>query len=145
MELSSRVQYALLALLELSSHRLEGKPLKVTEIATIQSIPERYLDQILILLRRQGLVQSQRGMKGGYLLAKDPDCITLLEIVTALEGHTHPQLEPENSVLTIEKTAVLTIWQQAARACHSVLDSYTLQHLCEQREVSQQQDPMYYI
>lgn len=69
-ELSSRIEYALLALLALFDWRLEGKPLKVSEIAAMQSIPERYLDQILILLRRCGVVRSQRGIKGGYLLAK---------------------------------------------------------------------------
>lgn len=145
MELSSRVEYGLLALLELSNHRLEGKPLKVNEIAASQPIPERYLDQILILLRRHGVVQSQRGRKGGYLLAKEPSQITLLEVVTALEGNNHLPPGSELNTFTLEKVAVLQLWQEAAQACHSVLDGYTLQDLCQQREACQQTDPMYYI
>ncbi len=134
MELSSRIEYALLALLALSDWRLEGKPLKVSEIAAMQSIPERYLDQILILLRRCEVVRSQRGIKGGYLLAKEPDLITLLEIVTALEGNNHPCQAEKIEILTIEKTATIEVWQQAAQACQSVLADYTLQDFCKQRE-----------
>ncbi len=64
----------------------EGKPLKVNEIAASQSLPERYLDQIFTSLKRQGIISSQRGMKGGYLLAKELWQITLLDVVMAIEG-----------------------------------------------------------
>ncbi|TAE00190.1 MAG: transcriptional regulator [Oscillatoriales cyanobacterium] len=70
MERSSRVEYALLALLELATPYPKDSPLTVSEIAAAQEIPERYLDQILTVLRRAGFVQSLRGAKGGYLLAK---------------------------------------------------------------------------
>jgi Rrf2 family protein len=133
-ELSSRIEYALLALLALSDWRLEGKPLKVSEIAAMQSIPERYLDQILILLRRCEVVRSQRGIKGGYLLAKEPDLITLLEIMAALEANNQPHRGEEIDTLTIEKTATIEVWQQAAQVCQSVLADYTLQDFCKQRE-----------
>jgi Rrf2 family protein len=72
LELSSRVEYALLALLELASYPGNPTPLTISQITTKQPIPDRYLEQILTGLRRDGIVQSQRGAKGGYVLARKP-------------------------------------------------------------------------
>lgn len=145
MELSSRIEYALLALLELASRQHKGAPLTVNEIAACQAIPERYLDQILTHLRRSGILISQRGAKGGYLLAKEPWQITLLEVVASVEGgHSAKEGDIADSQ-TLEKTVVVEIWQRAKKSTESILASYTLQDLCQQRDTYQQQNPMYYI
>ncbi len=144
-ELSSRVEYALLALLELASHHPKESPLTVNEITAAQEIPERYLDQILTVLRRAGIVQSLRGAKGGYLLAKKPWQITLLEVFSALEGDSSAKVEKVAESATIEKTTVLEIWQEVRQASLAVLGKYTLQDFCEQRDVRKQANPMYYI
>ncbi|MDQ2097042.1 MAG: Rrf2 family transcriptional regulator [Tychonema bourrellyi B0820] len=145
MELSSRVEYALLALLELATRRPTDSPLKVNEIAAFQEIPERYLDQILTVLRRAGFVQSVRGAKGGYLLAKQPGQINLLEVFVALEGDSSRKSQKVSESDTIEKTVVLEIWQEVRQASLSVLEKYTLEDLCEQRDDRKQVNPMYYI
>ena len=80
-ELSCKSEYALLALIELATHYSSGEPLQIRQIAAQQNIPDRYLEQLLATLRRYGLVRSQRGAKGGYLLAREPWKITLLEVV----------------------------------------------------------------
>lgn len=142
LDLSSKVEYALLALLELASN---GKrtPLTMSEITAKQPIPERYLEQILTSLRRAGVVQSHRGSRGGFVLVREPWQITLLEIVTLVEGE---RKERESSVApTLERNLVHEIWEQANIACVEVLRSYTLQDLCQQREARLQQGPMYYI
>jgi Rrf2 family protein len=144
-ELSSRVQYALLALLELASHYQKDSPLTVSELTASGEIPERYLDQILAVLRRASIVQSVRGAKGGYLLAKEPWQITLLEVFLSLEGDGSGQTQKVSESVTIEKTAVLEIWQEARQASFAVLGKYTLQDLCEQRDLHKQTHPMYYI
>jgi Rrf2 family protein len=144
-ELSSRVQYALLALLELASHHPKDSPLTVNELTASGEIPERYLDQILAVLRRASIVQSLRGAKGGYLLAKEPWQITLLEVFLTLEGSGNGQTQKVSESVTIEKTAVLEIWQEARQASFAVLGKYTLQDLCDQRDVRKQTHPMYYI
>jgi len=144
-ELSSRVQYALLALLELASHYPKDSPLTVSELTASGEIPERYLDQILAVLRRASIVQSLRGAKGGYLLAKEPWQITLLEVFLTLEGSGSGQTQKVSESVTIEKTAVLEIWQEARQASFAVLGKYTLQDLCQQRDVRKQTHPMYYI
>lgn len=144
-ELSSRVQYALLALLELASHYPKDSPLTVSELTASGEIPERYLDQIIAVLRRASIVQSVRGAKGGYLLAKEPWQITLLEVFSTLEGDGSGQIQKVSEAVTIEKTAVLEIWQEARQASFAVLGKYTLQDLCELRDLRKQTHPMYYI
>jgi Rrf2 family protein len=145
MELSSRVEYALLALMELSDRQKQGKPLKATEIAQIQRIPERYLDQILIVLRRSGLIQSQRGVKGGYLLTKKPSQITLWDVVALLEGEGDRQPEEETMNPTVEKKVVISFWKQVSQEYQAILASYTLEDFCKQRSAYQQEKVMYYI
>ncbi|ARV57867.1 transcriptional regulator [Nostocales cyanobacterium HT-58-2] len=143
LDLSSKVEYALLALLELASHKGKRTPLTMSEITAKQPIPERYLEQILTSLRRAGVVQSHRGSRGGFVLVREPWQITLLEIVTLVEGERkerEPSLPP-----TLERNLVHEIWEQANTASVEVLRSYTLQDLCQQREARLQQGPMYYI
>ena len=142
LELSSKVEYAVLALLELASHKGEKAPLTMSEITDKQPIPDRYLEQILASLRRAGLVKSQRGSRGGFVLAREPWQITLLEIVTLMEGE---RKESEHVANTPEKDLIYEIWDEANAACTEVLRRYTLQDLCEQLETRRQQDPMYYI
>ncbi|BCL38903.1 RrF2 family transcriptional regulator [Nostoc sp. MS1] len=143
LDLSSKVEYALLALLELASHHGKKVPLTMSEITAKQPIPERYLEQILTNLRRAGVVQSQRGSKGGFVLVREPWQITLLEIVTLVEGERKEK--ETSSPPTLERSLVLEIWDQANAASIEVLRSYTLQDLCQEREVRAQQSPMYYI
>ena len=97
------------------------------------------------MLRRASIVQSVRGAKGGYLLAKEPWQITLLEVFSTLEGDGSGQTQKVSESVTIEKTAVLEIWQEARQASFAVLGKYTLQDLCEQRDIRKQTHPMYYI
>ncbi|MBD2664041.1 transcriptional regulator, BadM/Rrf2 family [Richelia sinica FACHB-800] len=143
LDLSAKVEYALLALLELAIHHDQKVPLTMNEIAAKQPIPERYLEQILTHLRRAGVVQSQRGSKGGFLLLREPWQITLLEIVTLVEGERKEKESAETR--TIEKTLVLEIWEQANASAIEVLRGYTLQDLCQEIETRTQNNPMYYI
>jgi len=99
----------------------------------------------LTILRHSGIVNSQRGAKGGYVLARAPWQITLLEIVSSLEGNNGSNKGVFSDSQTLEKTVVLDILQQAEKAYYSVLGSYTLDDLYQQRNAYKQQNPMYYI
>jgi Rrf2 family protein len=145
-ELSCKCEYALLALLELATQYNEGEPLQIRQIAAQQNIPDRYLEQLLATLRRGGLVKSQRGAKGGYVLAREPWKITLLEVFSCLEGlDATSSSKAEANHKTVESTVVQEIWQEARQAANLVLQKYTLQALCEQRAAKRQMDIMYYI
>lgn len=145
MEISCKSEYALLALLELATHYNEGEPLQIRQIAAQQNIPDRYLEQLLATLRRAGVVKSQRGAKGGYVLAREPWKISLMEVVDCLEGLNSRSKEDEANPKTIESTVVQDIWQEAMAAANLVWQKYTLQDLCEQRAARRQMDIMYYI
>ena len=144
MELSCKSEYALLALLELTTHFAQGEPLQIRQIAARQSIPDRYLEQLLATLRRGGLVRSQRGARGGYYLAREPWQITLLEALECIEGNN--QTTPiEEQPKTIESAIVRQIWSEARRSAQSTLQNYTLQDLRELRDAQQPTNLMYYI
>jgi Rrf2 family cysteine metabolism transcriptional repressor len=83
--LSTKGEYGLLALVDLAIHGGEGS-VQAAEIAERQGIPKQYLDQLLVMAKRAGLVDSMRGRQGGYRLARPADSITLLDAVRVLEG-----------------------------------------------------------
>ena len=83
LELTRRADYAVRAVLELAA---QDERLSVPELAVRQSIPVRFLPQVMQALVGAGLVVAQMGRRGGYLLARDPASITLLEVIEAVEG-----------------------------------------------------------
>lgn len=145
MELSCKNEYALLALIELASNYASGDPLQIRQISAQQQIPDRYLEQLLATLRRGGLVRSQRGAKGGYVLAREPWKINLLEVITCLEGADSEPVDQDKHPQTVENTVIYEVWNEALLAARSVLQQCTLQDLCEKRDARRQLDIMYYI
>ncbi|NJK38123.1 MAG: Rrf2 family transcriptional regulator [Oscillatoriales cyanobacterium RM1_1_9] len=144
MELSCKSQYALLALLELATRFNSGELTQIRQIAAHHDIPDRYLEQLLAILKRGGLVSSQRGSKGGYRLAKEPQQITLLNIIDCLEG-SHSAQPSVLCCLTPENSIIQEVWQEAHQVANSILQKYTLKDLCEKLEVKRQVNLMYYI
>lgn len=145
MGLSNKSEYALLALLRLADHVCTGEPLQIRQIAAEERIPDRYLEQLLAILRRAGLVRSQRGAKGGYLLAREPWKINVLEVVTCIEGLEHPVSLLESETLSAEGIVIRDIWEEARHAAAAVLSRYTLQDLIDRRNAKSQLNLMYYI
>ncbi len=119
--------------------------MQIRQIAAQQHIPDRYLEQLLAILRRAGLVCSQRGARGGYLLAREPWQITLLEIMNCIEGRDPQPGNGAQADLTAERAVVDEIWQEADQAASTVLKNCTLQDLCDRRDTKKQIDLMYYI
>jgi Rrf2 family protein len=87
MKLSARAIYAYKAIFELAGHYGRREPLRIATISQRQKIPANFLLQLLILLKNAGIVVSARGVSGGYLLAKDPSCVTLAEVLRAVDGN----------------------------------------------------------
>lgn len=83
--ISAKGIYGVSAVLELAL-RNEGGAMQIRDIANAQRIPQHYLEQILVVLKRGGIVKSFRGAQGGYALAGDPGEIRLLDVITLLEG-----------------------------------------------------------
>ena len=83
--LAQKTRYALRSLLFLVEEG-GGAPVQLARIASTQQVPPKYLELIMLDLKKAGLVTSTRGPKGGYLLARDPDDISFGEIVRVMEG-----------------------------------------------------------
>ncbi|MBD2774832.1 RrF2 family transcriptional regulator [Iningainema tapete] len=143
MELSNKFEYAMLAMLELAKHYSDGESLHIKEIAALQNIPNRYLEQILATLRIRGLIKSVRGAKGGYVLAQQPQKITVLDVFNCMEGAD--AVKKESTPKTVDIEVIEEVWQQAHQAASLVLQECTLQDLCEQLAIRQKIDIMYYI
>jgi len=84
MKLSSRSQYAITAMLELALHQ-SNRPVTLFDISQQQKISLSYLEQLFARLRKQSLVKGRRGPGGGYVLARDPDDISIAEIISAVD------------------------------------------------------------
>lgn len=134
MKLSSRADYGLRALVDLALQYDSGEPVQVKDIARRQDIPEDYLGQLMVGLRRSGLIESTRGPSGGYSLARPPVDITMAEALEALEG---PFFENDTASNAIESA-----WIEAMQAALAVLRSVTLQDICHRQRAAA---PMYYI
>ena len=88
--ISSKAEYACLALIDLARSGLGATPKRIRAIADAQGIPRQYLTQILLRLKAAGLVQSARGSIGGYQLARSPEGITVAEVLVAIDGCDEP-------------------------------------------------------
>ena len=131
-KVSTRGDYASRALLSLALHASGGTPTptSVRDIAERTGLPQPYLEQILLALKGAGLVRSKRGVGGGYVLAREPEDITLGQIVSAVDG---PIVagdfgEPhQNGACDHEGQCVLlAVWADLSVHMRDHLDSYTL-------------------
>jgi Rrf2 family protein len=146
MRISSKGDYGLRALFDLAQRYGEG-PIQSDEIATRQGIPVNYLNQLLITMRRAGLIESLRGPQGGHMLARSPETISLLDLLIALEG---PLLPADSARDDLAPTApddhdlVDETWAGLRGRIEAILAETTLDDLC-QRKRQRSGGVMYYI
>lgn len=144
MRISSKGDYGVRALFDLALHYGQG-PVRSREIAERQAIDEHYLNQLLIQLRRAGLVQSVRGPQGGHILARPPGEITMRDALLALEGPLVELAEGVQPAPQPEEAAVLdAIWGGLRGAVEEYLAQQTLEDLT-QRKRQREGSSMYYI
>lgn len=97
-EVTTKTNYGLLAILHLADH-FNKDIVQIHDIVEERKVPRNYLEQIMNRLNKQGIVRSIRGKRGGFQLAKDPDRMTLLEVLKALEGEIALQKSTRIGVL----------------------------------------------
>lgn len=127
--ITSKSPYAIAALAELG--RSSGvEPVPIGELARRREVPVQFLEQLFAVLRRAGILSSQRGVKGGYRFAREPSAVTVLEVVELLDGP-----------LGRDSTGVFA---DAAEAARKVLEGTTIADVIE-RESREAGASMYYI
>lgn len=130
MKLSTKSRYGARILVELANQYNKG-PMQVSVISRLQNIPVKYLEQIVRPLKKANFVTSIRGAKGGHMLAKNPEEITLGMIVRLFE--TQSELVeciscPEKCLMSRDCT-IRIAWQEATDALYEKLDSITIADL----------------
>lgn len=138
MKLTTKCRYGVRAVLEIAKN-YDNRPTTRKEIAEIQKIPESFLENILLELKRAGLILSVRGAKGGFLLNRTPNSISMLDIVLILQNSIVPVdciLNPQLCANT-EKCKTRPIWKKMHEAQEGVLQSYSVQSLIEENSIDQ--------
>jgi len=130
MKVSSKSRYALMALVELDLRtRGNGRPVRLVDLAAERGIPEQYLEQLFASLRRAGLVTGRRGAGGGFIFGRRPDRMTVLDVVTALDGADDPAFR--DVALTGDVAGSGAVWRAAGEAYQGVLARTTVSDLAE--------------
>jgi Rrf2 family protein len=143
-KISMRSDYGARALLYLAERYGQG-PVQSAEIAARQCLPEAYLEQLLTVLRRAGLIRSIRGPAGGHLLARPPSEVRLGEVIVALDGPT-PTLPcvDENGCRISPRCALAEVWRDVDAAARGIVDAVSLTDLLERQRAAEQRI-MYHI
>lgn len=135
MKISTKGRYALRMLIDLAEHNDNGF-VALKEIAKRQEISKKYLEQIIPILNRSGILITNRGYQGGYKLAKNPNEITVGEILRNTEGSMAPVACLEQMPNQCEKCSycvTLPVWQGLEKVVNEYLDGISLQDIIEQR------------
>jgi Rrf2 family transcriptional regulator, cysteine metabolism repressor len=146
MRISTKGEYGLRALFDMAQRYGQG-PVQSHEIARRQGIDENYLNQILILLRKAGLIESIRGPQGGHMLARPPQQIALSEVIIVLEGPILPTDSARENASPDEpgdQALIREVWDELRATVETFLGGLTLDDLC-QRKRQREGQVMYYI
>jgi Rrf2 family cysteine metabolism transcriptional repressor len=146
--ISAKGEYAVKAMLDLALCD-DGETLQpIQDIARRQSIPQRYLEQVLLGLKRTGFLHSRRGSAGGYRLAKPPDQITVGSLLRAVEGQAGVGFAGRASRGSAGDAGgdLIQLWRAVSEAVDAVVDGTTLEDLRRQAaERRASTKPMYHI
>lgn len=141
MRITYKGDYALKTILDLALHYGNGV-VTIHDLAKRLDIPFKFLEQVLLDLKKGGFVESRRGKVGGYLLAKTPAQIRLGDVIRFIDGPVEPIacLEKRYSGCNqIYKCIFRKLWQDVARATANVIDSVTFEDLANQAKKESKQ------
>lgn len=133
MKISTKGRYAVRLLLDLAENKDKGY-ISLKDVAERQNISKKYLEQIVSMLNRAGILQTSRGFQGGYKLAKSPDTITVGMILRLTEGSLAPVACLDSEPIDCDRSETcptLYIWQGLKDVIDKYLDGITLQDVLD--------------
>ena len=133
MKISTKGRYALRLMLDLAQNQKDGF-VALKDIAERQDISKKYLEQIVPILNRAGLLKTTRGYLGGYMLAKSPQSYTVGDILRITEGSLAPVAcleDEENQCDKYETCMTVGVWKGLYKVINNYLDSITLQDILD--------------
>lgn len=135
MKITTKGRYGLRALIDLAKYS-EIEPVSINSIATRQGISERYLEQLMTLLKKAGLIKSIRGAGGGYVLAKEMSDISVGDVLRALEGSLEPvecaAFSQESSCEAAGGCVTKYVWQRINESINRTVNEISLKQLVEE-------------
>lgn len=137
MKIPVKLDYACRILCELARRYASGEPVRIDDLATIEAVPANFLAQMLGELKTARLVVSRRGVQGGFILARAPDQITLLEIIEAVDGDL---MELSGNFQGKSGRMMKQIWTEVREAALERAGAHTLEQMAARVEAE-----MYYI
>jgi len=139
MKISTKGRYGLRALIDLAQLGYDD-PISITTISNRQGVSERYLEQLMSLLKKAGLVKSIRGANGGYILAKELSEISVGDILRALEGDLEPvacpaikTIKSEEDCNAVDQCVTKYVWQRISESINRTVDEIKLDQLLQQK------------
>lgn len=129
--LSAKAVYGLTAVVELANNYTKGS-IQIRDIAERHEIPQHYLEQLLVVLKKAGIVESYRGAQGGYALARSPVHIRVVDVLKSLDGKL--EIVPEAR----RHGALLFFWNSLERQIRALLDK-TLEELIAEKQFAEDQ------
>ncbi len=132
MRLTTKVRYGVRAIFDIA-YQSSGLPVAVKDISKRQAIPQRYLEQILHKLKKTRIIKSVRGPRGGYVLAKDAEKITVRNIIEAVHEPINPVfcVDDETKCSRAEQCVTRQVWKRAGEILQEFFNSKTIGDLCE--------------
>lgn len=144
MKISTKGRYGLRALIDLAQYS-EIEPVSISSIAARQAISEGYLEQLMSLLKKAGLIKSIRGAGGGYVLAKDVSEISVGDVLRALEGSLQPvecaAFSSEDSCEAAGGCVTKYVWQRINESINQTVNEISLKQLVEESKSVQNKAP----
>jgi Rrf2 family protein len=132
MKLSTKGRYGLRAIIDLARYS-EEEPVSISSVAVRQGLSEGYLEQLVALLRKAGLVKSIRGAGGGYVLARDASEISVGDVLRALEGSLEPvkcsAFSPDEGCTAADGCVTKYVWQKINDSINKTVDEMMLDEL----------------
>jgi len=147
MNISAKSKYAVRALVELAE-RTQTQPdhlVRLNDVATARGIPLQFLEQLFASLRRAGIVRSRRGACGGFVFARPPAEVSVLEVVETLDGLVSPAVCTQGECERIEDCGPAAVWLEAKEALEQVLRETSIADLAERERRRAPREAMYYI
>ena len=146
MRVSSKAHYGLRMMTEFAKAYGHG-PLSIAEVARIEHLPVAYLEQLGAQLRKGGLVESTRGVHGGYTLTRSPERISVLDVITVVEGEVSPvecvsHDYVSGSCLREGECASRGLWQKLKRSIDAVLSQTTIAELVADHALMESMAPV---
>lgn len=146
MNISAKSRYAVRALVELAQHN-DGQPVPIADIASRRGIPLQFLEQLFSNLRKAGILNSHRGVRGGFSFKKLPEDVSVLDVVEVLDGNVAPSACTAGTPCDkIDRCVVRDVWTDVKINMEGVLGAANIADLAYKESLMQERaEEMYYI